>query len=107
MSGDPGVVAPLLEHLEKMTAAHGIFAVMGNHDGWTGNPATIRRQFEKAGISFLINQHSRLSIRGESLAVAGTDFVWLGKPDPERTLRGIPPKRPFWRWSTSPIISMP
>jgi predicted MPP superfamily phosphohydrolase len=94
MSDDPGVLAPLLERLEKMTAVHGIFAVMGNHDGWTGNPVTIRRQFEKSGISFLTNQHSLLSIRGESLAVAGTDFVWLGKPDPERTLRGIPAETP-------------
>ena len=94
MSGDPRVLAPLLTQLEKMTATHGIFAVMGNHDGWTGNPATIRRQFEKSGISFLTNQHSLLSIRGESLAIAGTDFVWLGKPDPERTLRGISAETP-------------
>jgi uncharacterized protein len=35
-----------------------------------------------------------LSIRGESLAVAGTDFIWQGSPDPERTLRGIPPETP-------------
>ena len=94
MSGDPHVLAPLLAQLGKMNAAHGIFAVMGNHDGWTGNPATIRRRFETAGISFLTNQHSLLSVRGESLAIAGTDFVWLGKPDPDRTLRGIPKKTP-------------
>lgn len=94
MSGDPHVLPPLLAQLGKMNAAHGIFAVMGNHDGWTGNPATIRRRFETAGISFLTNQHSLLSVRGESLAIAGTDFVWLGKPDPDRTLRGIPKKTP-------------
>ncbi|MEY3897879.1 MAG: hypothetical protein RLZZ214_3400 [Verrucomicrobiota bacterium] len=94
MSGDPRVLAPLLGQLEKIHATHGVFAVMGNHDGWTGNPATIRRLFEKSGISFLTNQHSLLSIRGESLAIAGTDYVWLGKPDPERTLRGIPTKTP-------------
>ena len=89
MSRDPRVIAPLLEHLRKLNPAHGVFAVLGNHDGWAGNRAVIRRQFENAGISFLINQHSRISIRNESLAVAGTDFVWLGKPDPARTLKGI------------------
>lgn len=94
MSGDPEVVAPMLAKLGKMQAAHGVFAVMGNHDGWTGNRSTIRRQFEKSGISFLINQHSLLNIRGESLAIAGTDFVWLGKPDPAATLKGIPGKTP-------------
>jgi predicted MPP superfamily phosphohydrolase len=84
----------MLSRLEKMTATHGIFAVMGNHDGWSGNPAIIRRQFEKAGISFLINRHSVISIRNESLAIAGTDFIWKGKPDAARTLAGISPAAP-------------
>lgn len=94
MSEDPTVLTPLLAHLGAMHATHGIFAVMGNHDGWNGSPARIRHQFEQAGISFLINQHSLLSIRGESLAVAGTDFVWLGTPDPARMLKGIPAETP-------------
>lgn len=94
MSDDPTVIAPMLECLANMKAAHGIFAVMGNHDGWTGNAARIRQQFEKAGISFLINQHSILQMGGESLAVAGTDYVWLGKPDPAKTLKGISKKTP-------------
>lgn len=95
MSRDPRVVASLLEHLKKMNPAYGVFAVMGNHDGWAGSRSVIRRQFEKAGISFLINQHSQLRIKGDSLAVAGTDFVWLGKPDPARTLKGISTNTPI------------
>lgn len=89
ISGDPNVILPLLDGLGKMSARHGIFAVMGNHDGWAGSRSTFRREFEKAGISFLINQNSLLSLRGETLAVAGTDYVWLGKPDAARTLKGI------------------
>jgi predicted MPP superfamily phosphohydrolase len=89
ISADPSVVAPMLRQLETLHAEHGIFAVMGNHDGWNASPSVLRRQFEQAGISFLINQNSVLSLRGEALAVAGTDFVWQGRPDPERTLRGI------------------
>ncbi|MCX8496378.1 MAG: metallophosphoesterase [Akkermansiaceae bacterium] len=89
MNKDPEVLGPLIARLKTMTANHGVFAVMGNHDGWNGNPTKIRRQFEQSGISFLINEHSQLSIRGDTLAVAGTDFVWLGKPDPARALRGI------------------
>lgn len=100
LSGDfidsqSGTLAPLLERLEKLNAAHGVFAVMGNHDGWSGNRDVIRRQFEKSGISFLINQHSLLSIRGETLAVAGTDYVWLGNPDPARTFKGIAASTPI------------
>ena len=95
ISADPGVISPMLACLGNMNATHGIFAVMGNHDGWAGNAAIFRQQFEKAGISFLINQHSVLSIRGESLAVAGTDFVWLGRPDPVKTMRGISKNTPI------------
>jgi len=94
MSQDPRVVAPMLERLQGLHATHGIFAILGNHDGWSGSRDTLRRQFEKAGISFLINRNSQLSIRGEKFAVAGTDFVWLGKPDPVATLKGIAPDTP-------------
>lgn len=94
MNSEPRVIEPLLEQLKEMRSNHGIFAVMGNHDGWAGDRIVIRRQFEKAGISFLINENSRLSIRGETLAVAGTDYVWHGKPNPERTLQGIPAEIP-------------
>jgi uncharacterized protein len=94
MDGDPKTIEPLLEGLGTLSARHGIFAVMGNHDGWAGDRSVIRRQFEKAGISFLINRNSQLTIRGDTLAVAGTDFVWRGKPDPVQTLKGISRETP-------------
>lgn len=86
---DPRVVEPLLDHLGKLDAKHGVFASMGNHDGWGGNRATLKAQFERRGIDFLINQHSVLTVRGEKLAVGGTDFVWNGAPDPVRTFAGL------------------
>jgi predicted MPP superfamily phosphohydrolase len=89
IDSSPRVLVPLMDHLRKLTARHGVFAVMGNHDGWNISNATMRVRFEKEGISFLDNEHSMLTIRGESLAVAGTDYIWGGKPDPARTLRGI------------------
>lgn len=86
------VLAPLLEQLSGLTARHGVFASMGNHDGWHAGRDLLRRSFERAGIAFLINSNSQLTIRGERLAVAGTDFVWHGRPDPAVTLRGIRPE---------------
>jgi predicted MPP superfamily phosphohydrolase len=83
------VLAPLLRILERVRTRHGVFAVMGNHDGWHPGRSFTRRAFEKAGIPFLINQSSLLRIKGDALAVAGSDFVWLGKPDPAATLKGI------------------
>lgn len=88
------IMTPLLEALGSLNARHGFFAVMGNHDGWVADGEAVRSRFEKAGISFLINQNTGLTINGDRLAVAGTDFVWQGRPDPERTLRGIARQTP-------------
>ena len=94
----PEVLTPLLQQLENLSAPHGVFAVLGNHDGWNASRDTFRRAFEKTGIGFLINDNTRLNIRGESIAIAGTDFVWRGQPDPGRTLKGIP--------ANTPVIAM-
>jgi predicted MPP superfamily phosphohydrolase len=91
---DRAALPPLVRALARLRAKHGIFAVMGNHDGWNSGHSFTRREIEGAGISFFQNQHSRLHIGGEALAIAGTDFVWLGKPDPARTLRGIGKETP-------------
>jgi predicted MPP superfamily phosphohydrolase len=88
------VLAPLLEILGQVRTRHGVFAAMGNHDGWHPGREFMRRSFEKAGIPFLINRNSQLRIKGDTLAVAGTDFVWLGKPDPAATLKGVAPGTP-------------
>jgi predicted MPP superfamily phosphohydrolase len=89
VTSSSSVLVPLVRILGKARASHGVFAVMGNHDGWHAGRALTRRIFEQSGISFLINQNSHLQIGGEKLALAGTDFVWLGKPDPHATLKGI------------------
>ena len=91
----PKVVEPMLRQLSRLEAPHGVFACLGNHDGWADQSGFISRSFQQHGIEFLINQHSRLQIRGESLALAATDHVWLGDPDPQRALRGIPQHVPI------------
>jgi uncharacterized protein len=86
---DPAVIGPMLELLKKLAPVHGVFASMGNHDGWSGDGGAMCRRFEKAGISFLINRNHAIRVRNEPLAIAATDHIWLGKPDPAATLRGI------------------
>jgi uncharacterized protein len=98
MSNDPKVISPMLEILGGLTARHGVFAVAGNHDGWRGNVPGIRRQFESAGFSFLRNRNTRLHHDGATLAIAGTDFVWKGAPDPAATFKGIP--------ATTPVLAL-
>jgi hypothetical protein len=95
---DPRVIDPMMEILSKLSARHGVFASMGNHDGWAEAANRLRRGFERAGMPFLVNRHTRLTIGGESLAVAATDHVWQGNPDPAKTLAGIP--------SSTPVIAL-
>jgi len=89
------VIVPMMRILSRLHAPQGVFACMGNHDGWNGAGAILQRSMERSGFTFLVNQHTRLQVRGESLAIAATDHVWLGHPDPTRTLRGIPKQIPI------------
>ncbi len=98
IDNNDSVLAPMLAILSRLGAAHGVFGSMGNHDGWTTDASRMRSRFEKAGISFLVNRHTRISVRNESLAIAATDYIWRGKPDPAKTLRGIP--------ATTPVIAL-
>lgn len=91
---DAAVLTPLLSHLGKMRAAHGIFASMGNHDAHYLSTDGIHKRFNQAGISFLLNQNTHLSIHGETLAIAATDSVTVGTPDRNETLKGISPATP-------------
>lgn len=91
---DSAVLPPLMEHLRNLTAQHGIYAVMGNHDGWTAPAEYYKQHFESVGIPFLINQNTRVEINGANLHIAGTDYVWMGHPDPSKTLKGIPLDEP-------------
>lgn len=86
---DPAGLEPMLKKLSGLTAKHGVYAVIGNHDGWTLPGDTIAKAFARHGIECLINQHTILNLKGEAFAVAGTDFVWGGHPDLGRTFRGL------------------
>ncbi|MGJ8671784.1 metallophosphoesterase [Rubritalea sp.] len=83
------VLYPLLDYFKQLKAQHGIFATLGNHDGWSAPRTFYKRRFENAGIPFLINQNTKLEIGNSSLVIAGTDYVWDGYPDAQQTLKGI------------------
>lgn len=91
MSAD---IPSMLRVLSRLEAPHGVYGCMGNHDGWTRSWDALGQGFNQLGFSFLVNAHTRLQIKGESLAVAATDFVWHGYPDPGRALAGLPSKVP-------------
>lgn len=75
------VFSPLMEQLSGLKAKHGIYGVMGNHDGWNARYSLFQKGFRQAGFEFLINDGTRINIRGESLYLLGTDSVWSGHVD--------------------------
>jgi len=89
---DPSVLDDLAPLLGRLRAKHGVFASMGNHDGWHASEGRLRRLLEKQGIAFLCNQSTRLNLGGERLDLVGTDSIWSGHLDADRAFAGTRPE---------------
>lgn len=79
--------------LALLRAGHGIFAVQGNWDYWARlEGETLRRQFARADVTLLINEHFDLEVQGVPLTLLGLDYPSTadylqkvqGMADPER-----------------------
>jgi uncharacterized protein len=68
--GDRGYVEPAAEALGKLTAPHGVFAVLGNHDDDRDMPAALIAR----GFTVLRDQRTQVTIRGERVDFAGIRF---------------------------------
>jgi predicted MPP superfamily phosphohydrolase len=82
--GDRRFVEPAAESLEGLSAPHGVFAVLGNHDDDHDMPAALRRR----GIQVLRDARTRLTLRGEALELAGIRFWTRRATDIASVLRG-------------------
>jgi predicted MPP superfamily phosphohydrolase len=71
---DVRYAVPCAEALRRVTAPHGVFAVLGNHDDETQVPAALARQ----GFAVLKDASTTLRIRNEPLTLAGLRF-WTRK----------------------------
>ncbi|MCK4574471.1 MAG: metallophosphoesterase, partial [candidate division Zixibacteria bacterium] len=78
----------LAEALGRLSAPHGKFAVLGNHDHWT-DPVAMLLVLEKAGITNLTNRHTILDRGGARLCLAGVDDLWEGRQDLAGALSGV------------------
>ena len=74
--GDRAFVGPVAELLSSLHAPHGVFAILGNHDDDRDMPAALARQ----GFVVLKDQHTKISIRGETMTLAGIRF-WTRRSD--------------------------
>lgn len=75
---DPSSLQEVCRHLKKLTAKHGIIASPGNHDRWHCGDALMWTEMRKAGITYLKNDSTTLSIKGEHIFFPGLDSIWGG-----------------------------
>jgi uncharacterized protein len=73
--GERGYVAPVSELLSPLSAPHGVFAILGNHDDDRDMPSALVAK----GFTVLRDQRTRAAIRGEGLELAGVRF-WTRRP---------------------------
>jgi predicted MPP superfamily phosphohydrolase len=77
-------VGAAAEALAPLSAPHGIFAVLGNHDDDRDMPAAL----SAAGMTVLRDARTRIRINGEWLDIAGIRFWTRKVVDIERIIRG-------------------
>ena len=82
--GDRNFVSPVAEALAPLAAPHGVFGILGNHDDDHDMPAALAR----GGVQILKDARTRLTIRGESLDLAGIRFWTKRQMDIAPLLRG-------------------
>ena len=92
-------IAAGLSHLK---AKHGIYAVLGNHDGWY-NAQSIEQEFSKQNIRILKNKNIAVKIKeGTSFYLVGLEDYYTGKPDMVSALKET--KNPVMVLSHSPDV---
>lgn len=74
--GDRGYVSGAADLLAPLRAPHGVFAVLGNHDDDRDMPAALASK----GFEVLKDERTRLTIRGETLELAGLRY-WTRRAD--------------------------
>lgn len=81
-----------MEELSRIRAPLGVFAVLGNHDFWSGREATERLAagLRGIGVRTLRNEAVPLQRGAQRLYLVGVDDYWEGSYDLARSLRGTP-----------------
>lgn len=80
---------PCAHLLRQMTATHGLWAVMGNHDDGT-DPEHVTRALQAENIRVLANHSDPIERDGARIWLAGVNDVLSGTADLPQTLRRVP-----------------
>jgi len=84
---DARYIHPAAEALAPLSAPHGVFAILGNHDDDRDMPAALAAK----GFSVLKDARTRLTVRGEEMDLAGIRFWTYKVGEIAHVLRGALP----------------
>lgn len=81
-----------MEELGRLKAPLGVFAVLGNHDFWSGPEVTskVARGLEGIGVRVLRNEAVSLETESQHLYIVGVDDYWESSYSLTKALEGIP-----------------
>jgi predicted MPP superfamily phosphohydrolase len=85
--GDRKYVAPCADALATLSAPHGVYAILGNHDDDHDMPLAL----SKNGVHILKDARTRLTIRNETIDLVGIRFWTKRQADIATLLRGAAP----------------
>jgi predicted MPP superfamily phosphohydrolase len=84
---------PCARLLRQMTARHGLWAVLGNHDDRT-DPEHVTRALQTENIQVLANQSEPIERDGGRIWLSGVNDVMSGTADLAKTLGTVPSDEP-------------
>jgi predicted MPP superfamily phosphohydrolase len=83
-------IEPFREALSGLKPAHGVIAILGNHDHWS-SAEKITATLRATGADVLANENRRIMVRGRELVVVGIDDLWSRHAEPARAFAGLAP----------------
>ena len=84
---DRRFVQPAADALARLSAPHGVFAVLGNHDDERDMPAAL----QATGFAVLRDARTQSNVRGEKVDIAGLRYWTHKMADVSRVVRGASP----------------
>ncbi|OZI77911.1 metallophosphoesterase [Bordetella genomosp. 12] len=99
IDGSVAQLAPHTRPLAGLRAPGGVYLVTGNHEYYSGAAAWID-EFQRLGLTVLLNEHVVLRLRDQPVVVAGVTDFGAGafdpgqRSDPARALQGAPANAP-------------
>lgn len=72
---------PILEQCTALSAPHGVYAVLGNHDIWALSHDALHAAFAQTNIQLLVNQAVSTQVGSSQLQVVGLDSAYTGNQD--------------------------